>query len=1066
MEATEQRPGEPAAVDESFIFAGGRPPASSVAEQVNPRYLADEAALVRELAGLARSDAEGTARIRETAVRLVEAVRSNRQRVSGLDAFLQQYDLSSQEGVILMCLAEALLRVPDNATADRLISDKLSAADWKSHLGTSDSTFVNASTWGLMLTGRIIRPASQDVEQPGKFMQRLVSRLGEPVVRGAMRQAMRIMGHQFVMGRTIGDALKRASAGEGRGYRYSFDMLGEAALTAADSQRYLEAYHAGIRAIAAADRRPDSIFAADSISVKLSALFPRYEFAKRERVLEELTPRIVELAAAARAAGVGLTVDAEEADRLQISLELFERVFRNEALEGWDGFGLAVQSYLKRGLDACRWIIALAEETGRCIPVRLVKGAYWDAEIKRAQENGLESYPVFTRKVNSDVSFLACARTLLGAPGRVYPQFATHNAHSVASIIHFAGENRQFEFQRLHGMGEELYAEVIGKKNFDLPCRVYAPVGNHEDLLPYLVRRLLENGSNTSFVNRIVDEEAPIEDIVADPVALVDGLESVAHPRIPSPAMLYGAERRNSRGLNLANPAELEPLAAAMKLAMAQPHRAAPIIGGREEGGTAHPVRAPADQRMVLGEARWASPEQALQALASAVAAQPRWNAQGAAARAGILERAADLFESHAAELLALCIREGGRTLPDSLSELREAVDFLRYYAAQARRDFAAPLRLPGPTGESNDLSWHGRGVFLCISPWNFPLAIFAGQVAAALVAGNAVLAKPAEQTPLVAAAAVRLLHQAGVPGEVLHLLPGSGPELGEALLPDPRVAGVAFTGSTEVARIINRALASRDSAIATLIAETGGQNAMLVDSSALPEQVVLDTVKSAFNSAGQRCSALRVLFLQEDIEARTLRLLKGFMQELRVGDPALLSTDVGPVIDAEALATLQAHVSRMEQDGRIIARCHLPAQASHGHFIAPTVVRLDSIRQLEREVFGPVLHVVRYAARDLDRIVSEINATGYALTLGVHSRIDARAREVFARAQAGNVYVNRNMVGAVVGVQPFGGSGLSGTGPKAGGPGYLHRFMTERTLTINTSAVGGNASLLSLSEL
>jgi len=1061
----EQGPAGAAAADRPFIFAGGRPPASSVAERVNPRYLADEAPLVRELAETARSDAETTARIRDTAVRLVEAVRRNRKRVSGLDAFLQQYDLSSQEGVVLMCLAEALLRVPDKATADRLISDKLSSADWKSHLGTSDSTFVNASTWGLMLTGRIIRPASQDVEQPSKFVQRLVSRLGEPVVRGAMRQAMRIMGHQFVMGRTIGEALKRASGGAGATCRYSFDMLGEAALTAADSRRYLEAYHAGIRAISAADRRPDSIFAADSISVKLSALFPRYEFAKRERVLEELTPRVVELAAAARKAGVGLTIDAEEADRLQISLELFERVFRNDALAAWDGLGLAVQSYLKRGLDACRWTIALAEESGRCIPVRLVKGAYWDAEIKRAQENGLASYPVFTRKVNSDVSFLACARELLAARGRVYAQFATHNAHSVASIIHFAGDNRQFEFQRLHGMGEELYAEVIGEQNFNLPCRVYAPVGNHEDLLPYLVRRLLENGSNTSFVNRIVDEEAPVEDIVADPVALLDGLESVSHPRIPAPAALYGAERRNSRGLNLADSQELAPLAAAMQAALARPQHAAPIVSGSVANGDAHAVHSPADRRLVLGEAHWASPELALRALETAAAAQPRWNAAGAAARAGMLERAADLFEEHAAELLALCVREGGRTLPDSLSELREAVDFLRYYAAQARRDFAAPLRLPGPTGESNDLSWHGRGVFLCISPWNFPLAIFTGQVAAALVTGNTVLAKPAEQTPLIAAAAVRLLHAAGVPGEVLHLLPGSGPALGEALLPDARLAGVAFTGSTEVARIINRALAARDSAIATLVAETGGQNAMLVDSSALPEQVVLDTVKSAFNSAGQRCSALRVLFLQEDIAERTLRLLLGFMQELQVGDPALLSTDVGPVIDAEALAVLEAHVARMDQEGRVVARCHLPAEAAHGSFFAPAVVRLDSIRQLEGEVFGPVLHVVRYAARDLDRIIGEINATGYALTLGVHSRIDARAREIFAKVRAGNVYVNRNMVGAVVGVQPFGGSGLSGTGPKAGGPGYLHRFMTERTLTINTAAVGGNASLLSLSE-
>ena len=1062
-DAVERSPAAPPGAEPAFIFAGGEAPNSGVAERVNPCYLVDEGPLVRNLAGIARVDEDTAARIRETATRLVDSVRRNRTRVSGLDAFLQQYDLSSQEGVVLMCLAEALLRVPDKETADRLIADKLASADWRSHLGTSDSMFVNASTWGLMLTGRIIRPAHRDIEQPTRFMQRLVSRLGEPMVRGAMRQAMRIMGHQFVMGRTIGDALKRASGGEGASYRFSFDMLGEAALTAADSRRYLEAYHAGIRAIAAADRKPDSIFAADSISVKLSALFPRYEFAKRDRVLEELTPRILELAVAARKSGVGLTVDAEEADRLQISLELFERVFRNEALAGWDGFGLAVQSYLKRGLDACRWTIALAEETGRCIPVRLVKGAYWDAEIKRAQENGLLSYPVFTRKVNSDVAFLACARELLGASGRVYPQFATHNAHSVASIIHFAGENRQFEFQRLHGMGEELYAEVIGKEHFDLPCRVYAPVGNHEDLLPYLVRRLLENGSNTSFVNRIVDEEAPIEDIVADPVAIVDGLEVVPHPRIPSPAALFGDERMNSRGVNLADPAELGSLAGAMREALGAPRHARPLIGGREERGDAHKVVEPADNRRVIGEAEWASPELALNALEIAAAAQPRWDFAGAAARAKLLDRTADLFEEHQAELLALCVREGGRTLPDSVSELREAVDFLRYYAAQARREFAAALRLPGPTGESNDLSRHGRGVFLCISPWNFPLAIFSGQVAAALVTGNTVLAKPAEQTPLVAAAVVRLFHAAGVPGEVLHLLPGSGPVLGVVLLPDPRLAGVAFTGSTDVARLINRTLAARDTAIATLVAETGGQNAMLVDSSALPEQVVLDTVKSAFNSAGQRCSALRVLYLQEEIADRTLRLLKGFMNELELGDPAYLSTDVGPVIDREAIDALEAHASRME--ARVVARCALPDSTAHGTFFAPLVVEIDGIGDLEREVFGPVLHVVRYAAKDLDRVIGEINATGYALTFGVHSRIDARARELFAKIRAGNVYVNRNMVGAVVGVQPFGGSGLSGTGPKAGGPGYLHRFTTERTLTINTSAVGGNASLLSLSD-
>jgi RHH-type proline utilization regulon transcriptional repressor/proline dehydrogenase/delta 1-pyrroline-5-carboxylate dehydrogenase len=1032
---------------------------------VNPRYLADETALVRELADIARLEADAQARVRERAVALVKAVRANRTRVSGLDAFLQQYDLSSQEGVILMCLAEALLRVPDAHTADRLIADKLGSANWREHIGSSDSMFVNASTWGLMLTGRIIRPDREAVEEPSRFMQRLVSRLGEPVVRGAMRQAMRIMGHQFVMGRTIGDALKRATGGDGVAYRYSFDMLGEAALTAADSRRYLEAYHSGIRALVAADERPESIFAANSISVKLSALFPRYEYAQRERVLDELAPRVVELAIAARKGGVGLTVDAEEADRLQISVELFERVFRDAALSGWDGFGLAVQAYLKRGLDTCRWVIGLARASGRCIPVRLVKGAYWDAEVKRAQENGLASYPVFTRKVNSDVSFLACARELLAARGHVYAQFATHNAQTLASVVEMAGDEGRYEFQRLHGMGEELYAEVAPKDKLGVPCRVYAPVGQHEDLLPYLVRRLLENGSNTSFVNRIVDEEAPLDAIVADPVALVASLEQIPHPRIPLPRDLYGDTRRNSNGVNLADPAELGPLAQAMGGSLGRPRAAGPLVGGERISGDTHASVDPADNRRVVGQVDWATGDVARRALEQAADAQRRWDLLGADRRAAILDRAADLMEQRRGELLALCVREAGKTVPDSVSEVREAVDFLRYYAARARRDLAVPERMPGPTGESNDLSLHGRGVFLCISPWNFPLAIFTGQIAAALVTGNAVLAKPAEPTPLVAAAAVQCLLDAGVPGGVLHFLPGRGSELGEALLTDARIAGVAFTGSTETAWVINRKLASRDSTIATLIAETGGQNAMLVDSSALPEQVVLDTVKSAFNSAGQRCSALRVLFLQDEIADRTLRLLTGFMAELSLGDPGLLSTDVGPVIDRGSRDVLEAHAARMEKEGRVVARCNLPRAAEQGTWFAPMAVEIDSIRRLEREVFGPILHVVRYRARDLDEVLADINATGYGLTLGVHSRIDGRAREVFRKVRVGNVYVNRNMVGAVVGVQPFGGCGLSGTGPKAGGPGYLPRFCNERTLTINTAAVGGNASLLTLSD-
>jgi RHH-type proline utilization regulon transcriptional repressor/proline dehydrogenase/delta 1-pyrroline-5-carboxylate dehydrogenase len=976
---------------------------------------------------------------------------------------MTQYDLSSQEGVVLMCLAEALLRVPDADTADKLIADKINAGNWKGHLGTSESAFVNASTWGLMLTGRIVKIDPATLENPAGFMRKLVTRAGEPVIRAAMRQAMRIMGHQFVMGRTISEAMKRSQTGDNANYRYTFDMLGEAALTAADARRYFDAYCEGVSAIGAARPAGVSIHGAPSISVKLSALFPRYEYAHRGRVLEALTPMLLELAVRSKEADIGITVDAEEMDRLEIALELFERVYRDPALDGWEGFGLAVQTYHKRALAQTRWLIKLAREVGREIPVRLVKGAYWDTEIKRAQEQGLSTYPVFTRKPNTDVCYLACARELLNARPAVYGQFATHNAQTLASIIHFAGERHGYEFQRLHGMGEELYGEVVGPDKMDVSCRVYAPVGNHEDLLPYLVRRLLENGSNTSFVNRIVDEESPLDDMVRDPVDTVSAFDQVSHPRIPQPGEIFGDERANSQGINLADGLQLAPLAAAMGEALAGGRKAGPLVDGRLRDGEAVPSRDPADTRRTVGTVEFAVGETARAAVDAAAAAFGRWDRTPAATRAGILSRAADLFERHHAELLGLCIREAGKTLPDSVAELREAVDFLRYYGARARSDFGQPLLMPGPTGERNELSRHGRGVFFCVSPWNFPLAIFTGQVAAALAAGNTVVAKPAEQTSLVAYRAVQLLHEAGVPGGALNFLPGLGPDIAQHVLPDPRVAGVAFTGSTEVAQIINRELAARPGPIAALIAETGGQNAMLVDSSALPEQVVHDAVTSSFNSAGQRCSALRVLFLQEDVADRTIRLLKGYMDQLVIGDPAYLRTDVGPVIDREALEILEAHAARIAGIGRVIHRCELGPETANGTFFAPMAVEIDSLSQLEREVFGPIMHVVRYRARDLEKVIDEINGTGYGLTLGVHTRIDSRSREIARRAAVGNVYVNRNIVGAVVGVQPFGGRGLSGTGPKAGGPDYLHRYGTERTVTVNTSAVGGNASLLTL---
>jgi RHH-type proline utilization regulon transcriptional repressor/proline dehydrogenase/delta 1-pyrroline-5-carboxylate dehydrogenase len=1029
---------------------------------LNDLYLADEQALVRQLADIADPGDSARENIRGTAAQLVKAVRRNKAREGGIDAFLQQYDLSSDEGVLLMCIAEALLRIPDADTADRLIADKVTSAKWKDHIGVSDSLFVNASTWGLMLTGQLLSLEEGAIKNPGQALGKLASRAGEPVVRTAMRQAMRIMGHQFVMGRTIDEALKRSVKSDNQAYRYSFDMLGEAALTGADAERYFEAYRDAINSIGAG-RTASDIFSAASISVKLSALHPRYSFDQHDRVLTELVPRVAQLAADARNAGIALTVDAEESERLETSLQVFERVYRDANMRNYEGFGLALQTYQRRARSVVEFLTGLAGDVGRRIPVRLVKGAYWDTEIKHAQEQGLASYPVFTRKAHTDVSYLACARQALGAGAALYPQFATHNAHTLASILHYAGSRRDFEFQRLHGMGEELYAEIIDPEKFDRPCRVYAPVGSHEDLLPYLVRRLLENGANTSFVNRIVDESVDVQDIVADPIAVSRAGDFEPHPAIVPPAEIFAGGRINAAGINLADGNVSAPLLAEMQAAADRPHAAHPLVGGKAMQGKETPSRNPADTDEIVGICQLAEPAHVDAALDQAVAAQGDWDRTAADERAAILERAAELFEEHTAELLALCVKEAGKTIPDAIPELREAVDFLRYYAARAREQFGEPLELPGPTGERNTFGLRGRGVFVCISPWNFPLAIFTGQVVAALAAGNAVLAKPAEQTPLVAFRVVELLLEAGVPPSVLHFLPGDGAAIGGRAVSDPRVAGVAFTGSTETARLINRTLAERDGPIAVFIAETGGQNAMFVDSSALPEQVVLDSVYSAFNSAGQRCSALRLLCLQEDIADRVIEMLVGHMDELAIGNPAMLATDVGPAIDDEARGLLEAHMRQMEKSATIHHRCTLPESTGSGTFFAPTLVEIGSINVLEREVFGPVLHVLRYRNKNLAATLDAVNATGYGLTMGLHSRIDSRARSLAERCGAGNLYINRNMIGAVVGVQPFGGRGLSGTGPKAGGPHYLPRFGTEFSVSNNIAAVGGNASLLSL---
>ncbi|MEI2457013.1 bifunctional proline dehydrogenase/L-glutamate gamma-semialdehyde dehydrogenase PutA [Lysobacter firmicutimachus] len=1033
-------------------------------------WVRDEAEHVRGLLELARLPEADRAAAQATAADLVKRVRARAQAQGAIEAFMRQYDLGSEEGVLLMCVAEALLRIPDQETADKLIRDKLGDADWKRHLGQSDSVLVNASTWGLMLTGKLVDLADDTKRDVHNAFKRLVGRVGEPVIRLAVRQAMRIMGHQFVMGRTIGEALARSKKGDNAHYRYSFDMLGEGALTTKDALRYLQAYRDAIHAIGKSGNYKNSdVFAAPSISVKLSALHPRYEHAKRARVFAELTPRVLELAQLAKGYGIGFTIDAEEADRLEMSLDVIAGAYADPSLDGWEGYGLAIQAYQKRAPEAIDFIADLARRTGRRIPVRLVKGAYWDSEIKRAQIDGQEGYPVFTRKPNTDVSYLANARRMLEAADAIYPMFATHNAQTIATIHRRAkamGREKHFEFQKLHGMGDDLYAEVIPADRLDAPCRVYAPVGSHEDLLPYLVRRLLENGANSSFVNRITDEDIAIEDLIQDPVETVSGFDSIPHPRIPLPADLYrsfGYDRTNSMGVNLANDQQLQSLAAAVNAAVGD-WRAAPLVPGATVQGPDIAVTNPADRRETVGQWKAADSATVELALKNAVAAQEAWDATPAASRAAILEHAAQLLEERMPQYIALCTKEAGKTIPDGVAEVREAVDFLRYYGAQARKLFA-PEALPGPTGESNTLHLSGRGVFVCISPWNFPLAIFIGQISAALAAGNSVIAKPAEQTNLIGYYAVKLLHEAGIPEAVLQFLPGDGATVGAALTRDPRVAGVAFTGSTDTARAINRSLAARDAAIGVLIAETGGQNALIADSSSLPEQLVKDAIGSAFTSAGQRCSAARVLFVQDDIADKVTHMLAGAMAELKVGNPGLLSTDVGPVIDEDALKMLVEHAARMDKEAVKIGEVAVDGDAAHGSFFAPRAYALKSLDQLHKEVFGPVLHVIRWKADQLDAVIDAINATGYGLTLGIHSRIDETIDRISARVKVGNCYVNRNQIGAVVGVQPFGGQNLSGTGPKAGGPHYLPRFTTEKTITVNTTATGGNASLLTLGD-
>ncbi|MGZ5199452.1 MAG: trifunctional transcriptional regulator/proline dehydrogenase/L-glutamate gamma-semialdehyde dehydrogenase [Telluria sp.] len=958
--------------------------------------------------------------------RLVSSVREKRTRASGVDALMHEFSLSSEEGVALMCLAEALLRIPDTATADRLIADKISKGDWKRHLGESPSLFVNAATSGLLITGKLVSSSSEG--GLGSALTRLIAKGGEPLIRKGVDVAMRMLGNQFVTGQTIEEALKNSRDNETRGYRYSYDMLGEAALTEADAKYYYAAYETAIHAIGKASNGR-GIKNGPGISVKLSALHPRYSRAQHARVMEELLPRLRSLLLLAKQYDIGLNIDAEEADRLEISLDMMEALAFDPALAGFDGIGFVIQAYSKRCPFAIDYMVDLAKRSGRKFMIRLVKGAYWDAEIKRAQVDGLPGYPVYTRKVYTDVSYLTCARKLLGATDVIYPQFATHNAHTLSVIYTWARADgiTDYEFQCLHGMGETLYDQVVGKDNLDRPCRIYAPVGSHETLLAYLVRRLLENGANSSFVNQIVDESVPIDSLLADPFETARAYGCQPHPAIKLPSALYGADRKNSAGTDLSNEDTLRALAA--DLSRQRTYDAGPLIAGSVQADAPANVINPAEHADVVGQVREASRADVETALAAAAAFAPEWESTTAASRAALLDRVADLYEREHAELMALAVREAGKSLPNAISEIREAVDFLRYYAEQVRA--TPPAKALGPV--------------TCISPWNFPLAIFTGQIAAALAAGNVVLAKPAEQTPLIAHRAVELFIEAGFPAAALQLLPGRGEVVGAALTADTRIKGVIFTGSTEVAQLINRTLADRgirEGCDIPLIAETGGQNAMIVDSSALPEQVVNDVISSAFDSAGQRCSALRVLFLQEEIADKTIRMLKGAMSELRVGSPDRLATDIGPVIDAEAQKNLLAHIEAMKGQAKDYFALELPA--AQGTFVPPTMMEIESLSQLKREVFGPVLHVVRYRRADLARVVDQINATGYGLTLGIHSRIDETIDFITARAHIGNIYVNRNIVGAVVGVQPFGGEGKSGTGPKAGGPLYLKRLQQQ----------------------
>lgn len=1039
---------------------------------ITRQYRADETIIVKSLQETMQLSAQQQQRITQHAIKLVKIIRKSRLTRGGLDAFMHEYDLSNKEGVLLMCLAESLMRIPDECTTKKLIADKIGGANWEKHLGKSHSVFTNASTWALMLTGKIIQPEIDDNKPLSHILESLSKKIGEPLVRKSVNQGMRIIARQFVLGSSIKKAIQRASPWQQNGYTFSYDMLGEEAHTTEDAKRYFHAYQDAILQLGSRfdgqkkEHHTDNIQKLPGVSIKLSALHQRYEYSQRERILKELLPILKVLAELAKQNNILLTIDAEEADRLELSFDLLEALLDDTTLKNWNGLGIALQAYQKRAFPAIEWLQQLSTMHNIPLHIRLVKGAYWDSEIKRAQQLGLNAYPVFTRKVNTDISYLACAKRLLATSPLIYPQFATHNAQTVATILEFSNQkpsNKKFEFQRLQGMGESLFDALINNKITKKPinCRIYAPVGKHHNLLPYLVRRLLENGANTSFINRVQDDQLAVEKIVQDPLQFVKKLPSIPHPDIPLPGDLFQPDRINSKGLDLSDTSRLYKLKRDIQGVFQTPYFATSLFYETPRYTEIIEATNPANKKDVVGSFANSNKKDVINALKNSAIASAKWDKLATESRATLLQKIADLYEKNHLELIALLVRESGKTIVDALSEVREAVDFCRYYAHQCLQNLQSPIELRGTTGEINTLRWHARGVFACISPWNFPLAIFTGQITAALVTGNTVIAKPASQSPLISHFACELMYQAGIPRDVLQLVIGKGSTIGTTLVTHDSLAGVAFTGGFKTAQQIQHNLANRKRAILPFIAETGGINAMIVDSSALTEQVVTDVIQSAFSSAGQRCSALRILYLQNDIADKTITMLVGAMKELSIGDPCLLKTDIGPVITQNSKSELEEYIKRYK--GQLVYQTQLPESCNHGSFVAPCIIQVDNIKQLGGEKFGPILHICRYPTESLEQVVNDINKSGYGLTLGIHSRINKVIDYLTTHLKIGNTYVNRNQIGAVVGSQPFGGEGLSGTGPKAGGPHYLQRFMTERVVTINTTAQGGDISLLSL---